>query len=82
MIFRRIIDWITGKYRVKMFPFRTGRRKLRCTWTIESLEDLRVLHSIDAEEELAELMKQEILNEITRTGERLPVSTFEANNDI
>lgn len=79
-IFRRFIDWVTGRYRIRTIPVQVGQRVLKYKWTLETAEDLRILHSIDTEAAMIAFMKQELLNEIDRTGQRLPVSTFEEEN--
>lgn len=47
-------------------PFGTVRN-LKCIWTRESQEDLRISHNLEAEMELSEMMAAEIRAEIDQS---------------
>jgi hypothetical protein len=40
--------------------FKRPKRVLRGVWTVESVEDLRALHGLDVEAELAKILIEEI----------------------
>lgn len=52
--------------RIKTDAVQARQRKLKTQWTLEASEDLKVLHNVDAEKELVNLMASEILLEIDR----------------
>lgn len=41
-------------------------RKLKCRWGMEAAEDLRAIHNLNAEVELAAVLTKEIMKEIDR----------------
>jgi len=41
-------------------------RKLKAVWSMEAAQDLRACHNISAEKELADILAQEIANEIDK----------------
>jgi len=41
-------------------------RTIRCSWTLESQQDLRTQHNLDAEAELATIMAKEIRQQLDR----------------
>lgn len=51
---------------VESYPVQAKTRKLRTKWTIEAAQDLRAMHSIDAEQELIGVLANEVTAEIDR----------------
>lgn len=45
---------------VPVEPPKPKYRKLRAVWTVDLEQDLRAVHSMDAEEELAKMIQEEI----------------------
>jgi len=42
-----------------------GKRQFKGQWTLEAAKDMKVLHGIDIEKEIVDLMKREIAREMT-----------------
>jgi len=49
----------------RLFGF---KNKLDGKWTVDSVVDLEAMHGIDAENELAKILSEEIINEIEQNG--------------
>jgi len=47
----------------KLFPVVEPRRKLKATWTIETAKDFNAYHSVEAENDLIDLLRQQLLKE-------------------
>jgi hypothetical protein len=60
-------------------PIGIGTRRLRATWTPELAIDVAAFHSIDAEEELTELLKTNHVNKQTR---HVIVEKWKPNTEI
>ena len=52
--------------RIKTDPIQARERKLKTQWTLEAAEDLKVMHNVDPEKELVNLMASQMLAEIDR----------------
>ena len=70
--------------RIKTDAVQATERKLKTQWTLEAAEDLKVLHNVDPEKELVNLMAAEILAEIDREilKELIDLAANRANHDF
>ena len=70
--------------RIKTDAVQARERKLKTQWTLEAAEDLKVLHNVDPEKELVNLMASKILAEIDREilKELSDAAAIRANHDF
>jgi hypothetical protein len=50
-------DWLTPKPTFRSIRVVARPRKLKANWTLETAQDLRAIHGLEAEEELAEYLE-------------------------
>ena len=58
--------WNEMSFKIVKDTVEAKSRGLRTTWTVELTQDLKAVHGLDAETELANILSTEILNEINR----------------
>lgn len=52
--------------KIESFDIKAQNRKLKAVWTLEAAQDLAAVHNIQAEQSLADILAQEITDELDR----------------